>query len=129
MLGVVVKYGSLAPFILDLEDAGGYYTWQEAVNEFGNRLPTKEQSSAWISQQEAVQSAIRAFGGNITGLGVYDNNFPENDARHYCWYWTRSSEPNSVLAWGVSLRFGNVSHFYKTYTSRVRPVIPVTEPY
>ena len=124
-LGVVINNEG-ERFILALEDAPGFYTWQEAMSRFGNRLPTKQQAEAWIHQQEAVQSAIRAFGGHIAGAGAFDDNYPASDDRHYYFYWTRT-EYNSSHAWGVTMTNGHVHTYNKTSTGRVRPVAPVAE--
>ena len=128
-LGVVINNEG-ERFILALEDAPGFYTWEEAMSRFGNRLPTKKQGEAWINQQEAVQSAIRAFGGHITGRDVEDDNYPESDYRRYYWYWTRTSfESDSPTAWNVTVKGGYVnSGGIKGKPSRVRPVAPVAVP-
>ena len=125
-LGVVINKDG-ERFILTLEDAPGFYTWQDAMNRFGNRLPTKQQGEAWISQQWAVQPAIRAFGGHITGIGVDDNNYPSNDSRHYYRYWTRTPfESNSSCAWYVTMYVGTMGYSSKSSAYRVRVVAPVS---
>ncbi len=117
-LGVVIDKGGQC-FILALNDEPGEYTWDEAMSRFGNHLPTKEQGEAWISQQDAVQRAVRAFGGNMPGRSTYDNNYS------YCYcYWTRT-EGSSSDAWHVNIYVGSVGKYGKTYATRVRVVAPV----
>ena len=109
---VIIKNGER--FILALEDeAGGAgMDWNEAMRRFGNRLPTKWQGEAWVSQADAVADAGEAYGGQ----------FPHNGA--HVLYWTRT-ESNSSGAWYVHMNFGLVNGFSKSYTSRVRAVAPV----
>lgn len=109
---VIIKNGER--FILALEDeAGGAgMDWNEAMRRFGNRLPTKWQGEAWVSQADAVADAGEAYGGQ----------FPHNGAPVL--YWTRT-ESNSSGAWYVHMNFGLVNGFSKSYPTRVRAVAPV----
>ena len=109
---VIIKNGER--FILALEDeAGGAgMDWNEAMRRFGNRLPTKWQGEAWVSQADAVADAGEAYGGQ----------FPHNGAP--VMYWTRT-ESNSSGAWYVHMNFGLVNGFSKSYPTRVRAVAPV----
>ncbi len=113
-------------FILALNDESGEYTWDEAISRFGNRLPTKEQGEAWISQRDAVQRAVRAFGGNMPGPNdkYYSNRF---NTEYYYWYWTRT-EYSSSFAWFVDIYYGGVSNYVKSLAGRVRVVVPVSGP-
>ncbi len=109
---VIIKNGER--FILALEDeAGGAgMDWNEAMRRFGNRLPTKGQGEAWVSQANEVADAGEAYGGQ----------FPHNGAPVL--YWTRT-ESNSSSAWRVTLSPCLVYTTNKTSTSRVRAVAPV----
>ena len=109
---VIIKNGER--FILALEDeAGGAgMDWNEAMRRFGNRLPTKGQGEAWVSQADAVADAGEAYGGQ----------FPHKGA--WLWYWIRT-EYSSSNAWTVSMYNGLVSITDKTGTNRVRAVAPV----
>ncbi len=111
-------------FILALNNEPGEYTWDEAMSRFGNRLPTKEQGEAWISQQDAVQRAVRAFGGNMPGPNdTYYSNVYNQEL--YYWYWTRTETSSSSGAWYVRIGYG-LNYYHKTCASRVRVVVPVS---
>ncbi len=106
---VIIKNGER--FILALEDeaGGAFMDWHEAMRRFGNRLPTKGQGEAWLSQEDAVADAGEAYGG-----------FPSDS-----WYWTRTEHENDPsAAWSVTMNLG-VDNTLKTYASRVRAVAPV----
>lgn len=109
---VIIKNGER--FILALEDeAGGAgMDWNEAMRRFGNRLPTKGQGEAWLSQADAVADAGEAYGGQ----------FPHKGAS--VWYWTRT-ESSSSCAWIVSMNPSTVLDNFKSNTRRVRAVAPV----
>ncbi len=107
---VIIKNGER--FILALEDeaGGAFMDWHEAMRRFGNRLPTKGQGEAWLSQEDAVADAGEAYGGS----------FPSDS-----WYWTRTEHENDPsAAWSVTMNLG-VGNTLKTYASRVRAVAPV----
>jgi len=107
---VIIKNGER--FILALEDeaGGAFMDWHEAMRRFGNRLPTKGQGEAWLSQEDAVADAGEAYGGS----------FPSDS-----WYWTRTEHENDPsAAWSVTMNLG-VDNTLKTYASRVRAVAPV----
>ncbi len=109
-LGVVIIKNER--FILALEDeaGGAFMDWHEAMRRFGNRLPTKGQGEAWLSQEDAVADAGEAYGGS----------FPSDS-----WYWTRTEHENDPsAAWSVTMNLG-VDNTLKTYASRVRAVAPV----
>ncbi|MFG6387382.1 MAG: hypothetical protein K1V74_02595, partial [Muribaculaceae bacterium] len=108
---VIIKNGER--FILALEDeAGGAgMDWNEAMRRFGNRLPTKGQGEAWLSQADAVADAGEAYGGS----------FPSNSL-----YWTRTEHENvPSYAWYVDMHYGGVSLNGKPNPIRVRAVAPV----
>lgn len=110
---VIIKYGER--FILSL-DYKTSVTWSEAIQEFSNQLPTKEQGQAMASQGAAVSAAILYFGGTVPYINDSDN-----------WYWTKT-ECGSDNAWCVSIRFGNVYGTLKTNTGKVRTVNPIPVP-
>ncbi len=108
---VIIKNGER--FILALEDeAGGAgMDWNEAMRRFGNRLPTKGQGEAWLSQADAVADAGEAYGGSL----------PSNS-----WYWTRTEYENvPSYAWYVNMFHGYVGYNGKPNPYRVRAVAPV----
>ena len=108
---VIIKNGER--FILALEDeAGGAgMDWNEAMRRFGNRLPTKGQGEAWLSQADAVADAGEAYGGS----------FPSNSL-----YWTRTEHENvPSYAWYVDMHYGGVSLNGKPNPIMVRAVAPV----
>ncbi len=108
---VIIKNGER--FILALEDeaGGAFMDWHEAMRRFGNRLPTKGQGEAWLSQADAVADAGEAYGGS----------FPSNSL-----YWTRTEYENvPSYAWHVDMRYGGVSLNGKPNPIRVRAVAPV----
>ena len=108
-------------FILALNDEPGEYTWNEAMSRFGNRLPTKGQGEAWITQQDAVQRAVRSFGGTMPGPN--DTYYSSVLGNCFYWYWTRT-ENNSSSAWFVTMGNG-VDYNTKTAAYRARAVAPV----
>ena len=108
---VIIKNGER--FILALEDeaGGAFMDWHEAMRRFGNRLPTKGQGEAWLSQADAVADAGEAYGGS----------FPSNSL-----YWTRTEYENvPSYAWHVDMRYGGVSLNGKPNPIMVRAVAPV----
>lgn len=110
---VIINYGER--FILSL-DYKTSVTWSEAIQEFSNQLPTKEQGQAMASQCVAVSDALLYFGGAAPYIDSSNN-----------WYWTKT-ECGSDNAWCVSIRFGNVYGTLKTNTGKVRTVIPIPVP-
>ena len=122
-VGVVIKKDG-QEFILALNHESGEYTWDEAISRFGNRLPTEQQGKAWISQRDAVQRAVRAFGGNMPGPhDTYYSNVYNYENRY--WYWTRT-EYNSSGACYVTIIYGHTNVFTKAHAGRVRVVAPVS---
>ena len=107
---VIIKNGE--HFILSL-DYTEPMTWSKAMRCYANQLPTKEQAEAMALQHEAVDAAIRAFGGRVP------------DGYYNC-YWT-NTEFNPSIAWVVTMHNGHVGIYNKSYTGRVRPVARVAE--
>lgn len=105
---VIIKNGER--FILGLM-CTELMTWYEAMRRYGNQLPTKKQGEAMASQYEAVNAAIRAFGGRVPS-GYVD------------WYWT-NTEYDSSNVWLVTMTYGDDLINNKTNTYRVRPVAPI----
>lgn len=107
----VVVIGNGERFILDLHDNGKDITWDEAMAQYGNRLPTKSQGDVMAGNHKAINAAIIAFGG-------------DRDPGWY--YWTRTeSEYDSANAWSVGMNDGTVGYTYKPVPYRVRAVAPV----
>ena len=107
----VVVIGNGERFILDLHDNGKDITWDEAMAQYGNRLPTKSQAEVMASNYKEINAAIIAFGG-------------DRDPGWY--YWTRTeSEYDSANAWSVGMNDGTVGYTYKPVPYRVRAVAPV----
>lgn len=105
---VIIKDGER--FILSL-DCTEPMKWDEAMRRYGRQMPTKEQAEAMASQYEAVNAAIRAFGGRVPS--------GSND-----WYWT-NTEYNPFYAWLVPMINGGVFIYYKANRYRVRQVAPI----
>lgn len=103
----VVLSGNGEKFLVELEDAEGGkgMKWADALKY---NLPTKEQGQVMVDNKDALNKALRAFGGT------------EMD----WWYWTKT-ERNSSGAWAVHMNSGIVLSYYKTTTGRVRAVAPV----
>ncbi len=105
----VVVIGNGERFILDLHDNGKDITWDEAMAQYGNRLPTKSQAEVMASNYKEINAVIVAFGGD----------------RDPQWeYWTRTKYGSSK-AWRVSMGYGYVPYYCKTTAARVRSVAPV----
>lgn len=101
----VVVVGNGQAFVLSLYHRGAM-TWDEAISRCGKSLPKKEQAEVMAAQHGAINSAIRAFGG---------------DSDPEWWYWTRG-EYDSSYAWVVNMKAGFLSNYNKTSSYRVRPV-------
>lgn len=107
--GVVISQSSItAPFILALTDNGKNVTWNEAMAS-GINMPTKLQGEAIVKDYDSVKKALTAFGGT-----------------EYGWFWTKEAN-NSSGAWAVYMNHGSVNLNPKTYTNRVRAVIPIQD--
>ena len=111
--GVYVKSFNpfISPFLVSLNDIGISMTWKEAMDLYGDSLPTKNQAKVMADNYEIINKSITAFGGD------------KDPGR---WYWTRT-EYNSAYAWYVSMYYGGVSNHYfiKTTAGGVRAVAPV----
>ena len=102
--------GKTYRFLLALNDSGrGGMTWDEAMSQYGNSLPTKEQVEVMAKNYKAINAAIIAFGGDKD---------PRGD------YWTRT-EKDSLNAWLVGMYSGIVLDDTKAFSYRVRAVAPV----
>ncbi len=111
-LGVVI-IGDGQRFILSLKSKGEM-TWNEAMERFGNVMPTIEQGNAMLLQYEAVNAAMRNYGG----AQLSDDNE----------IWTRT-EYDSSSAFVVGRNYGGISSFNtdKDNFVMVRTVLPVSE--
>ncbi len=77
--GILLNYGQSNCFLLDYNDRYddcGYPAWHYAVENYGQRLPTKEQADL-ISGCEVLRDVATAFGGDNYGN----------------YYWTRTECP------------------------------------
>ena len=93
-------------FIITLHDAEGEYKWQEAVDKFGDQLPTVKQAHIIGAYHDEIQAKLKDAGGH------------ELDG----WLWTRS-EYTANYAWLYDGNSGIVDNYNK-YTKRgVRPVL------
>ena len=93
-------------FIITLHDAEGEYEWQEAVDKFGDQLPTVKQAYIIGAYHNEIQAKLKDAGGD------------ELDG----WLWTRS-EYNDCIAWLCLGRNGLVNGYSKYNSRGVRPVL------
>lgn len=95
-------------------NATGFYTYDEAVSQFGNRLPTKEQ---WEELKSECQWSWTGSGYKVTGPNGNSISLPAAGYRNcsgfvggvgsYGYYW--SSSPNgSENAWDLNFSSGGV---------------------
>lgn len=93
-------------FIITLHDAEGEYEWQEAVDKFGDQLPTVKQAHIIGAYHDEIQAKLKDAGGD------------ELDG----WLWTRS-EYTAINAWLYLGNYGSVTSDGKYYSRGVRPVL------
>lgn len=93
-------------FIITLHDAEGEYKWHEAVDKFGDQLPTVKQAHIIGAYHDEIQAKLKDAGGD------------ELDG----WLWTRS-EYNANYAWLYNGDYGYVNYYYKYYSNGVRLVL------
>ena len=93
-------------FIITLHDAEGEYEWQEAVDKFGDQLPTIKQAHIIFAYHDEIQAKLKDAGGY------------ELDG----WLWTRS-EYNAGDALLCNGHYGGVFSTYKYDSCGVRPVL------
>lgn len=106
--GLMVKGGG-EEFILDL-DPTEPMDWYEADRLYGGRLPTFNQLDEMYNQREAINKAIKAYGGTVPT---------------YCdGYWGKSVSPS--WAFYVNMTSGSFEYIPKTSLDRVRGATTVT---
>ena len=99
-------------------NATGFYTYDEAVSQFGNRLPTKEQ---WEELKAECQWTWNGSGCKITGPNGNSIVLPASGYR-YCdgsvlcvgfggYYWS-STPKDSAYAWSLYFNSGGVDVYY-----------------
>ena len=93
-------------FIITLHDTEGEYEWQEAVDKFGDQLPTVKQAHIIGAYHDEIQAKLKDAGGD------------EFDG----WFWTRS-EYYANCAWLYSGNTGTVDYIDKYTSIGVRPVL------
>lgn len=93
-------------FVIALHDAEGEYEWQEAVDKFGDQLPTVKQAHIIGAYHDEIQAKLKDAGGD------------ELDG----WLWTRSAS-NAYLAWLYIGYSGTVNDYGKYISHGVRPVL------
>lgn len=111
-------------------NATGFYTYDEAVSQFGNRLPTKEQ---WEELKSECQWSWTGSGYKVTGPNGNSISLPAAGSR-YCdggvyyvgsrgYYWS-STPRDSENAWRLFFGSGGVAmrSNYRCYGQSVRLV-------
>lgn len=93
-------------FIITLHDAEGEYEWKEAVDKFGDQLPTVKQVHIIGAYHDEIQAKLKDAGGD------------ELDG----WLWTRS-EYSAIYAWLYAGTRGSVYFDGKYCSYGVRPVL------
>lgn len=93
-------------FIITLHDAEVEYEWQEAIDKFGDQLPTVKQAHIIGAYHDEIQAKLKDAGGD------------ELDR----WLWTRS-EYNAIYAWLYAGTRGSVYFDGKYSSYGVRPVL------
>ena len=114
----------------DKNEEGGFYTYEQAVNKFGNRLPTKEQleelknSCRWTW----TGSGYRVTGPNgnsivLPAAGIRGCNGGVGSVGSSGGYWS-STPYDSDLAWHLYFNSGEVDmyYYYRCYGQSVRLV-------
>ena len=111
-------------------NATGFYTYDEAVSQFGNRLPTKEQ---WEELKAECQWSWNGSGYKITGPNGNSIVLPASGYRgcdgsvyhvgSYGSYWS-STPKDSDNAWDLHFDSGGVNVYYysRCYGQYVRLV-------
>ena len=94
-------------------NAAGFYTYDEAVSQFGKRLPSKEQ---WQELRAECQWSWNGNGYNVTGPNANSISLPAAGCRNCggsvgsvgsCGYYWSSASKEADNAW--DLRFGSSS--------------------
>lgn len=114
----------------DKNEEGGFYTYDEAVSQFGSRLPSKEQ---WEELKAECQWWWTGSGHKVTGPNGNSITLPAAGCR-YCGgsvkyvgssglYWS-STPKDSENAWYLYFRSGGwyMSYYSRCYGNSVRLV-------
>lgn len=108
-VGVVIDYGGCPAFTWALYDNGEDLNKEEVEKRISeDLLPGESQVRAIAGQHQAVNEAIKNFGGNKK---------PERR------YWGKSY--SDTHAWGFDMKDGQISYTGKAFTYRVRTVGPM----
>lgn len=92
-------------FVIALHDAKGSYTWFDAIDKFGEDLPTMKQAHIIGAYHDEIKEKLIEAGGDPL----------------YWWMWTRS-EYDAYGAWFYNGCSGNVLNNNKYLSRVVRPV-------
>lgn len=92
-------------FIIALHDAEGSYTWFDAVDKFGEDLPTVKQAHIIGAYHDEIQEKLIEAGGDPLDW----------------WMWTRSVY-YAYNAWLYDGNYGTVDYTSKYNSNAVRPV-------
>ena len=95
-------------FNIALHDAGDgcEVTWDEAMQRFGEVMPTKKQASIICAYLDEINAALVEADGDKLDK----------------WYWT-SSEYSTYISWFYSGNYGGLYNSYNSNTRSVRPVL------
>ena len=111
------------------ENENGYYTYNDAVSKFGNKLPTKEQ---WLELKDNCNwkwtgSGYKVTGPNGNSIFLPAAGYRDGTEVYYVgtngYYWS-STYNDGDGAWYMSFRDGNLGVFsnYRGYVLSVRLV-------
>lgn len=104
--------GSYFRFIIDLYDLnnGKLVSWDDAKQQsYFSRLPSKEQAEVISKNSDAINAALKAYGGRVM------EGF----------YWTKNVfEKNSSFAWSLDMQNGYLCGNFRTSTYKVRAILP-----
>ncbi len=106
---VIARDGQRFILSLNLASNGSKFSWDEAIEVYGNRMPTKRQGEAIVTEDiTQISQALEAFGGDNGGPIIWTN-----------------TEVDSESAWCVYLPFGYLQEESKSQRVKVRFVYPI----